>query len=443
MVEPDTSTPVGSRTSGWLRLTGLLLLMATAGAGYLAWVSLQHRAVAGCGPESGCNAVLQSRWAWWLGIPVSVPAVLVYLGLLGSTILLQKNTSPDDQRGSWAAIIILSVVVAGAAFWFVSLQVFVIHSFCKFCLTAHICGLAAALICLANIPYATEPDTPMWATGSGKRGVPRSAVWSLVLLGLAGVAVLAGGQLLVQKQRNVVRTFNQPSVVANSNALVQAYQAPVETLPPSPNAHLIAPRTLSLYTNKFILRFDDLPMLGSPDAPHVIVCLVDYTCIHCRALHPILLDMSRQYSNQLAIVCLPVSLSPLCNPFIPRMNSRANTNACEYARLGLAVWRAKPEVYHQFDDWLFAGANPPPVEQARDQAAQLVGADKLQSALADPWVAQQLLTDIKLHRANWLAADNSGMPQIVMGDTVSSGPINSVEHLQILLSRYLGINLSR
>ena len=385
---------------------------------------------------------MQSRWAYWLGRPVSVPAVLVYLALLGTTILLQKNTSPDDQRGAWAAIIILSVVVAGAAFWFVSLQVFVIQSFCKYCLTAHACGFAAAIICLMNIPYATEPDTPMWAAGSGKRGVPRPAMLSLVLIGLAGVGVLAGGQLLVQKQRNVVKSFSNPSVVAGTNVRSSANGAPGIVLPPSPNAHLIAPRTLSLYTNQFILKFDDVPVLGSPDAPHVIVCLVDYTCIHCRALHPILLDLSRQFSNQLAIVCLPVSLSPQCNPFIPRMNAHANTNACEYARLGLAVWRAKPEVFHQFDDWMFADAKPPPVELARDQAAQLVGADKLTSALADPWVAQQILTDCKIHRANWLAADNSGMPQIVMGDAVSSGPINSVEHLQILLSRYMGIDLS-
>jgi hypothetical protein len=43
--------------------------------------------------------------------------------------------------------------------------------------------------------------------------------------------------------------------------------------------------------------------------------------------------------------------------------------------------------------------------------------------------------------ANWLAVDSSAMPQIIMGDAVSSGPVNSVEHLQVLLLRYLGLNL--
>ena len=420
-----------------------MLVIATTGAGYLAWVAIHNGPAAGCGPESGCDAVLHSRWAYWLDFPVSVPAVLVYIVLLASTVMLQKRPSPDDQRGSWAAIIVLSVIVAGAAFWFVSLQVFVIQAFCKYCLTAHVCGFAAALICLMNIPYATDPDTPMWATGSGKRGVPRQGVFSLILIGLAGVVLLAGGQVLVQKQRNVVKVVKNPPAASSTNlSALNPTMLPAEYVAASPNARLIAPRTLSLYSNQFLIKFDEVPMLGSPDAPHVIVCLLDYTCSHCRALHPILEQTGRQFSNQLAIVCLPVSLSPDCNQFIPRFNSHANPEACDFARLGLAVWRANPALHRQFDNWMFVGPRPPPLAQAREYAAQLVGADKLTAALADPWVAQQLQTDCKIHRANWLAVDDAAMPQIVLGNAVSSGPINSAEHLQTLLAQYLGVNLS-
>ena len=92
---------------------------------------------------------------------------------------------------------------------------------------------------------------------------------------------------------------------------------------------------------------------------------------------------------------------------------------------------------------MFAGVKPPPLEQAREYAAQLVGADKLKSTLADPWIQQQILTDCKIHRANWLAVDSSVMPQIIMGDAVSCGPINSVRHLQILLNRYLGLDVGQ
>jgi len=430
----------------------VLLAVAILGAGYLAWLAIHNGPAAGCGPESGCNKVLQSRWAYWLDLPVSVPAVLVYLALLGVTVLLQKRPSPDDQRGSWAAIIILSVIVAGAALWFVGLQVFVIKAFCKFCMTAHACGFAAALFCLKNIPLAADPDTPMWTTGSGKRGVPRQAVFSLVLIGLAGVAVLAGGQMLFQKQRNVVKvlpvagaratkTAASPSSASTNHSTPKAPGGPSTDQPVSPNARLIAPRTLLLYSNQFVIKFDDVPMIGSPDSPHIIVFLFDYTCSHCRAVHPILVQTCQQLTNQLGVVCLPISLSPQCNPFLPQTTSHAASGSCEYARLGLAVWRAKPEAQRQFDDWMFATVRPPPLKQAQEYAAQLVGADKLKSALADPWIQQQILTDCRLHRANWLAVDSSAMPQIIMGDAVSSGPLNSVGHLLILLNRYLGMDV--
>ena len=445
MDSDNSSPPAIPSTPAWLLWARALLAVAILGAGYLAWVAIHNGPAAGCGPESGCDKVLHSRWAYWLDLPVSVPAVLVYLALLGVTVLLQRRPAPDDQRGSWAAIIILAVIVAGAALWFVGLQVFVIKAFCKFCMTAHACGFAAALLCLKNIPLAADPDTPMWTTGSGKRGVPRQAVFSLVLIGLAGVAVLAGGQVLVQKQRNVVKflpvTTKTAASMSTNHSTPQALGSPSVNQPASPNARLIAPRTLSLYSNQFLIKLDDVPMIGSPDSPHVIVYLFDYTCPHCRALHSILVKTCQQLTNKLGVICLPVSLSPECNPFIPRMNAHATTNSCEYARLGLAVWRAKPEAQRQFDDWMFAPGKPPPLKQAREYAAQLVGTNKLASALADPWIQQQILTDCKIHRANWLAVDSSAMPQIIMGDAVSSGPLNSVEHLLVLLNRYLGMDV--
>ena len=445
-METHSSSPPVRATPWWLLCVRALLAIAIAGAGYLAWSAIHHGPVAGCGPESGCDKVLHSRWAYWVDIPVSVPALLVYLALLGATVLLQKRPAADDERGSWAAIITLSVIVAGAALWFVGLQVFVLKAFCKFCMTAHACGLTAALICLTHVPLAKDPGTPMWATGSGKRGVPRGALGVLASLGLAGVVVLAGGQLLVQKQLNVVKDLRpqagkgaKPAVASGTNYLAAAAALAAQIpLPPSPSVHLAAPRLLSLYSNAFMLKLDGVPMMGSPDASNLIVCLSDYMCPHCRALHPILAETQSLFSNQLGIVCLPMPVATNCNPFLPAQ-VHSNSNACEYARLGLAVWRAKPSAFRQFDDWMFRPERPVPVEQARQYAVQLVGADKLQAALADSWVAQQLIMDCRLHYTNWMAAGSGALPQVILGDVVSSGPLNSVDHLLILLNHYLGL----
>jgi uncharacterized membrane protein len=427
-----------------------LLAVAITGACYLAWVALQHGPVAGCAPESGCDKVLHSRWAYWLDIPVSVPAVLVYVALLGATILLQRRSAPDDERGSWAAIIALSVIVAGAALWFVGLQVFVIKAFCKFCMTAHACGFAAALLCLKHIPLAQDATTPMWATGSGKRGVPRTGLASLATIGLLGVFVLAGGQMLVQKKLNVVKDLRPKAgkvasggVAATgrqgTNYLAMAAALAAQTpQPPAPGVRLAGPRLLSLYSNAFLLKLDAVPMMGSPDASNVIVLLFDYNCLHCRALHPVLLESQRLFSNRLGIVCLPMPLSTNCNPHLPA-NTHSGMNACEYARLSLAVWRAKPAAFRQFDDWMFAPQHPLPLDQVKEYATQLVGADQLQASLTDSWVAETLAMSCRLHYTNWVVAGSPAMPQVILGDVVSSGPLNSVEHLMILLDRYIGL----
>jgi uncharacterized membrane protein len=452
---PEENELIGSgrqhapKNALWLGWARLLLVIAVLGAGYLAWVAIHHGPVAGCGPGSGCDKVLQSRWAYWLNLPVSIPALLVYLALLAMTFVMRARPSADDQRGAWAAMIGLSVIVAGAAVWFVGLQMFVIEAFCKFCLTAHACGFAAAILFLTHIPLAADPTTPMWSSAPAKKGVPRGAIPALVLTGLAGVLVLVGGQLLVQKERNGVPVFP----TAGTNRTMQATSTGASRtnnlgatgtagqsagLPVSPNAHLVAPHLLSLYNGCFLLPLDDLPMIGSPGASNAIVNLFDYNCPHCRMLHPILMRTQYHLGNQLGIVCLPMPMDTDCNPFVPTGHPTF-TNSCDYARLSLAVWRLNPAAYRQFDDRLFLSETPLPVAQAREYAAQLVGTNQLQSALSDPWIQQQILTACHLHATNWLATGGPAMPQIIIGPVISVGALNSVNHLLVLLDKYLGV----
>ena len=88
---------------------------------------------------------------------------------------------------------------------------------------------------------------------------------------------------------------------------------------------------------------------------------------------------------------------------------------------------------------MFLDDQPAPLEEARAYAAQLVGGDKLQAALGDSWLQEQILTDCRLHYTNWITGDSPALPQLIIGDVISSGPLNSVEHLMILLNHYLGL----
>ena len=122
----------------------VLFLVAMCVAGYLAWVSFTEGGVAGCGPESDCDKALQSRWAYWLGAPVSALAVGTYVVLLIASWGIVRSGRETREKWSWVIGVAMSVMVTGAAVWFVGVQVFILKSFCRFCMTAHFCGLIGA-----------------------------------------------------------------------------------------------------------------------------------------------------------------------------------------------------------------------------------------------------------------------------------------------------------
>ena len=290
---------------GRLGLARMLLALAIVGAGYLSWVAMGHFGGAvGCGGGSGCDRVLQSRWADWLGLPVALLAAAAYVTLLVATLLARNQGSADKERGAWVLIIVLSVSVAGAALWFVGLQAFVIHAFCRICMVTHACGFAAALLCLTSIPLAQDPSTPLWSSAPEKQGVPGHAILSLVLIGIIGVGVLAGGQALFQSERNRVTvlpaTTNQVQRAAANPSVktgAQTTSSQPGPLTNSPNAQIIAPGILSLYGGQFVLRLEELPMMGSMGASNVLVYLFDYTCPHCRELHGILAEAQGRFEQ--------------------------------------------------------------------------------------------------------------------------------------------------
>src|SRR6478672_11964694 len=99
-------------------LLRLLMAAAIAISGYLAWSSVSGGAVAGCGPESSCDRVLHSPWAYWFGIPVSIPALLLYLTVLGLTFRLGPANNPVQQRQVWPWLFAASIAMVGSALWF-------------------------------------------------------------------------------------------------------------------------------------------------------------------------------------------------------------------------------------------------------------------------------------------------------------------------------------
>ena len=410
------------RPDALLLVARLLILVAACVAGYLAWLSWGGSAIVGCGPDSGCHRVLSTRWAYWLGLPVSFIALLVYLVLFGTTFFTGPRVAIERRYSAWLLIVTLCLVAVGAAIWFVGLQVFVIKSFCRFCMTAHICGVAGSviLLLLARNLHRSLPPMPRKKPGPPPLFSGARVSW-IVSISAAGLALLIAGQVLYERPTYMVQslgTTNQPAARGS-----------------------VAP-LFSIHDGKFKLNLRELPLIGSPEAPHVMVSLFDYTCHHCRLMHGHLKQAQQSFSNQLAIVSLPMPLDSDCNSLV-KLTPEPHLNACQYARIGLAVWRAKREVSEEFDDWVFAPERPLSVDEVRQHAEKLVGKERFDRAWGDEWIGRQIQQDVDIFRANVQVTHKGAMPQLIVGGAIAVGEMARADDLFRLLDAQMGLKLNR
>lgn len=402
---------------GALWLIRACLLAALGIALFLGVTSLKGDGVPGCGPESECDRVLSSRWASLGGLPVSLLAAPIYLALL----VLSWQAKPN-----WKAICALGVLLIAEAAWFVGLQFFVLRAFCKFCMAAHIAGVIAAVTWLRQTPIPG---------GIALR-------WGTVGVALAAVAAVAQ---VVTPQRSA-KLMPTPAAVAPASAVVEA--APKKDAPalsagavantpavaaaaPAPAAIPEPVEEFAIVGGQFKLKLNEMPVLGVRGAPKKVVKLFDYTCHHCRDLHHHFEAVLKKYPNSMTVISLPVPLEPGCNPLMRRANPQ-HQNACEYARLGLAVFYNAPEKLHDYDAYIFGPSRPPAIDEARAYAGKLIGKD-IAAALADARINTQLNLDIQIYAANSRVGGKSSMPQLIFADGTSIGHVPTADALESIL----------
>jgi hypothetical protein len=158
-------------------------------------------------------------------------------------------------------------------------------------------------------------------------------------------------------------------------------------------------------------------------------------------MHWHLMEALPKVSNQLAIISLPNPLDGACNPNI-RRTPKPHEGACDYAKLGLAVWRANRKAHHEFDDWVFKPEHPPPLAEARQYAAKLVGSNELARAMSDPWIEQTLQKGISIYSTNYLHLKNGNMPQLIVGTNLMGGTFGSAADFFKMLDQHLGVKPS-
>ncbi len=223
---------------------------------------------------------------------------------------------------------------------------------------------------------------------------------------------------------------------ASDETLAESVSPPTETVTPIalepeideedvPPAEPLVPlkwnRKLSILDGRDRLDLDRHMVTGKIGAEFLVVALFDYTCSHCRHMHGVLDLARKRYGDQLAIVHVPVPMNTACNPYV-RRTAPEHRDACRMARLGLAVWRAKPSAFAEYDDWMFESYQSRSYEEARRRAAELVGAGELNRALTDPWIHRHLRRSTQVFKET----GGTGLPVVLIGRRTAKGKAETV-----------------
>ena len=441
----------------WSILLALASVIAIGVSGYLAYVGLTSSKIAGCGGQLfDCSHVTSSRWSLWFGIPVSLLAVGLYVGLLGALFVgsSKRFTSSIRQLG-WALVTVLAIAAGLSAIWFVSLQVFVLNHLCAYCLAAHACGLVAAA-------------AVVWLKPTYAVGAKLVSVASLI-----GVATLIGGQLLtVPPTTYQIEAFEAP---AASDVEVFEFEAPVapaaDTVAPSlsfdfpstlqfkqaiaavlsPSAALTSQvnqpqanqqstaaateesaasdkpkerRLVAINGGTVKLDVAQWPVAGSASAKYIFAEMFDYSCPHCRETHAAIKSAKKKLGEDVAVVVLPIPLNTACNGNIPKTNPRF-TESCEISKLAVAVWRVDASKFTEFHNWMFSAEKAPTYQMAKAHADKLVDTVKLDKEIGSGVPGQYIAKTVELYKR----AGKGDVPKLMFPTTSIVGKFTSVDGL--------------
>lgn len=151
-----------------------LLAVCIAGmalTGYLTFTSLIGGSVRGCSAGSGCDVVLNSRWATLFGLPTAFWGFLAYAGLAGTAFIKRAD---QHWRYAWTAALL------GAAFsvYLTTVSLTVLDATCPYCLTS--LALMTGILALTTFQRPADLRNFSWRPWLSRR-IPAAAVFVLVL----------------------------------------------------------------------------------------------------------------------------------------------------------------------------------------------------------------------------------------------------------------------
>ena len=344
-------------------------------------------ALPGCGPKSACDAVTSSRWSRLGPLPVAAPGTLLYLFILAAT--LARPAIPSLQSTANFILPLTAALALGCALWFTALQLLVIRKLCLYCTLTHAAASVGSILILFSIP--SPGSTP-------------------ILAGIACALLFITLQILIRpKQYQLTPAAEIPVITPQTGPAPSPSPSPA--LPPSDSVSLLAGRVQ--------LSRADWPLVGSASAPQTIALLFDITCTECRELYCTILQATRE-DQTFSVLAIPIPMHPACNPTVCKTKN-PNPEACDFARLYLALWHTDPATYRKCETWLLGRSTLPSLMEARSHATRLLGASRLTLALTDPMLETRLRSAVNIYTT--LKPDK--LPQLLLHHGILQGKITA------------------
>lgn len=149
VARPATATPTGER--GRVIVAAIAAVLAVIGLGdatYLTVHALSGEAVV-CGGSASCSDVLASAYARFGGVPVAAFGVAAYFTAFACATFAAFGAA---RAWKFFSLVVLSMFLG--TLWFLYLQAFVLHAYCRYCLLS-----AAITFLLAGLAVATPSPT--------------------------------------------------------------------------------------------------------------------------------------------------------------------------------------------------------------------------------------------------------------------------------------------
>jgi uncharacterized membrane protein len=212
--------------------------------------------------------------------------------------------------------------------------------------------------------------------------------------------------------------------------------------PPPVVAEPARQRLVKFLGGKLTLDVYKHPLIGSPEAPHVLVEMVSYDCKHCRKTHGSVKRALARYGNQVAIILMVIPLDRECNKLVTSA-AASHRGACATARTALGVAAIRPSAFAKFHDWLMADEEKPPgLPAIIARAYGLVDSQRLQELSESERLKKQI--DGYVNLFGTLAKQNSGnkefgLPVQILGDHIMTGTIEKPADLYKAWEEHLGV----